>query len=60
MMNKLELMVQEFESLNTEEQESLKGGFATTTLQENDERDIVINIYQCGCSQSDPKGQVKN
>lgn len=55
-MNKLELMVQEFENLNTEEQESLKGGFATTTLQENDERDIVINIYQCGCSKTGHNG----
>ncbi len=52
-MNKLELMVQEFENLNTEEQESLKGGFVSTEIvEEKDDKQIHISInpYQCGCT----------
>lgn len=53
-MRKLDAIIEEFEKLKIEEQESLMGGFITTTLENDkdkkDREDDDTNYFQCGCN----------
>lgn len=52
-MKKIEILIQEFENLNTEEQSEIVGGFVSASLEEEkkaDEKEKDTNYFQCGCN----------
>lgn len=48
-MKKIELLIHEFENLNTEEQSEVVGGFVSASLEEK-EHEADTNYFQCGCN----------
>lgn len=55
-MKKIELLIQEFENLNTEELSDVTGGFVgSSTMEERKEDETVVNKFQCGCNNYCPK-----
>lgn len=60
-MKKIDLLIQEFETLNAEEQSLISGGFVSVnSLEESGSPDDTkkdINCFQCACNNNcSPKG----
>lgn len=52
-MKKIEILIQEFESLNTEEQSDVVGGFVSASLDDETTEFLTdTNYFQCGCNNS--------
>jgi hypothetical protein len=50
-MKKIELLIHEFENLNTEEQSEVVGGFVSASLEDKEkDHDADTNYFQCGCN----------